>query len=145
MPQVTFEPGLEGTVAPLGRWTAKDLLVPRTFLDPNGDFHAPNIYPQSTNDLALIWLNPLLGRQIGDVTGWFGYAVGDYSFGYWAGFGETSRIALVHEIGYCSFLDGGTRLQASIGPAKGACWELPPNESKELKTASFGATCNYLK
>jgi hypothetical protein len=44
--------------------------------DTNGG--APGV--NRNNDLAFVWLKPLNGKQIGDVTGWFGYGSNAYGF-----------------------------------------------------------------
>lgn len=104
--QVTFEPGLDGSIAPLGRWSAKDIIVPKTLQDEGGEgyYMGGDILALDTdNDIALIWLKPLMGMQIGDVTGWFGY-------------GTTYRALFPHEFGYNALMDGGKRLQSSTSP-----------------------------
>lgn len=78
--QVTFEPGLDNTNAPLGRWGALSFVVPTPYFsgtDTNGG-STPGVVVN--NDIALVWVSPLNNRQIGDVTGWLGYGWDSFSF-----------------------------------------------------------------
>lgn len=77
--QVTFQPGLDGTRVPYGTWSAKSVSILYPYYDGT-DIHGGNPGVSVNNDIALVWLNPLNGKQIGDVTGWFGYAVDGFGF-----------------------------------------------------------------
>lgn len=96
---MVFQPGLANNTKPFGEWTAAGVLVLSPYSDgrDSGDGIAVN------NDLALVWLNPLNGAQIGDVTGYFGYSFNGFSFtapvaGY--GLPTAPATAMLTQFGY---------------------------------------------
>lgn len=74
--QVLFQPGLVNSTKTYGEWTAAGVLV----LTPWNEGKDSGDGVSTNNDLALVWLNPLNGTQIGDVTGFFGYSFNGFSF-----------------------------------------------------------------
>ena len=69
------------------------------------------------NDIALVWLLPnSAGKQIGDVTGYFGWANNGWSFSTpVAGWGVPTAPASAQltQFGYPGAFDSGTRMQIS--------------------------------
>ena len=69
------------------------------------------------NDIALVWLLPnSAGKQIGDVTGYFGWANNGWSFSTpVAGWGipTAPATAQLTQFGYPAAFDSGTRMQIS--------------------------------
>lgn len=78
--QVTFEPGLDNTNAPLGRWGVRGIMVLTPYFAGTDVDGLTNRGVAVNNDIALLWVTPLNGRQIGDVTGWMGYGWDGFTF-----------------------------------------------------------------
>jgi hypothetical protein len=79
------------------------------------DTSFPGGFP-TNNDLALVWLNPKDGDEVGDIGGWNSYGTNGYSFSRPVasyGFPTAPASALMSAIGYPYQFDGGWVQQVS--------------------------------
>lgn len=104
-------------------WSAAGILVAATYAAGTENNIEGGIV--TNNDLALIWLNPKDGQEVGDVGGWFSYAVNGWGFAAPSagmGFGAptapvTSQVTV---LGYPAAFDRGNRMQISNSAAYNA-------------------------
>ncbi|MEO8327244.1 MAG: trypsin-like serine protease [Nitrospirota bacterium] len=94
---VTFEPGRHESSKPFGTWTAKQWWVPKVYWDGSDKClaEAPGVVCQ--NDVAVIVIDKLEGKFIGDVTGKYDFITKD-NFGYAPFLGKMG--AEITQLGY---------------------------------------------
>jgi hypothetical protein len=91
-------------------------MVPRPFAQQT-DISLPGSNGVVTNnDLALVWLRPRDGEEVGDVAGWNSYGTNGYSFSRPVssyGFPNAPASAMVTALGYPYTFDDGEEQQIS--------------------------------
>lgn len=119
LPSFAFIPGhyfssttTQAQWAPYGTWTSRTILRPLKWA--TGQDKGCGAIRE--NDIALIALNTLNGRLIGDVVGQFGIAYNNYGVTRSAATGNRN-VASVTSLGYPSKSDGGNVMQRVDGPA----------------------------
>jgi hypothetical protein len=113
--QVGFELGVDKPQPPFASgwrpsWTVAGIMVPRPYVQQT-DTSLPGTGGVVTNnDLALVWLNPKDGVEVGDVAGWNSYGTNGYSFSQPMasfGFPNAPASAMVTAFGYPYTFDDG--------------------------------------
>jgi hypothetical protein len=105
---------------PANWWAAAGILVPSTFAYGTDT----NIGYPTNNDLALVWLKPMNDTdiQVGDLGGWFSYAVNGWGFSAPSvamslGAPTAPASSQVTVLGYPLAFDLGDRMQISNSAA----------------------------
>jgi hypothetical protein len=121
MLQVYFDLGRDVTPGqdqwtPEKWWAANSVLVPSSYAYGTDTNMVPGIIVN--NDLALVWLQPLDGTEVGDVGGWFSYAVNGWGFSapslaMGLGVPTAPASALLTNLAYPGAFDDGNRMQIS--------------------------------
>lgn len=93
-----FDPGYTNGVAPYGDWTAAQVRVLTSYLNGTDPCAQSGVICQ--DDVAVIALNSQDGAYPGPQTGWLAYGWNGYSY-------NSSRQALITQLGYPKLLDGG--------------------------------------
>ena len=89
---------------PYGRWTGTAAWVMTTYKNGSDPCMAGARGVVCKNDVAVIRLAPKSGKYPGTTTGWFGYG--------WNGWGfNSSKLALINQLGYPVSHDGGNKMQ----------------------------------
>lgn len=79
---ITFEPARHEASRPFGTWTAREWWIPTVYFDGTDvcSPQAPGIVCE--NDIAVVVLEKLDGKSIGEETGMYGFPEDDDDFGY---------------------------------------------------------------
>jgi hypothetical protein len=105
---------------PESYWSAAGILVPSAYAYGTDTNLANGIL--ANNDLALVWLNPMNGTEVGDIGGWFSYGVNGWGFAAPStamGLGAPTAPATsqVTALAYPYAFDGADRMQISHSAA----------------------------
>src|SRR4029077_13236349 len=97
-----FYPGFRNNIAPYGNQTVFQAWVKTSYFNGTDNCCVTGVV--CPNDVAILILNTLPGGgYIGTQTGWYGYG--------WNGFGFTSGITHISQIGYPVCLDNGLLME----------------------------------
>jgi V8-like Glu-specific endopeptidase len=107
----TYIPALKNKTAPYGIWSAKKVLVLKSYLQgTEGECLSPQSATICLDDVALIILKPKKGKYAGDLTGYLRVGLTGYSY-------SNGRAAQITSLGYPVSHDKGKLMQRndSIG------------------------------
>jgi hypothetical protein len=97
-------------------WPAQGVILPSSYAFGTDSNLESGIV--TNNDLALVWLKPLNGTEVGDVGGWFSYAVNGWGFSapsvaMGLGAPTAPASAMLTNLAYPVAFDRGDRMQIS--------------------------------
>jgi len=97
-----FIPAMYGSTAPYGQWSVSRATVMTKYYDGTDSCYQKGVVCQ--NDIAVLTLTAKSGTYPGTSTGWFGYG--------WNGWGfNSSKYALINQLGYPVSHDSGVLMQ----------------------------------
>ena len=97
-----FVPAYRAGVAPFGSWTVLQARVLTSYLNGTDSCAVSGVVCQ--DDVAVLALNPQSGAYAGNTTGWYGFGINGYSY-------NSSKQALITQLGYPVALDNGNVMQ----------------------------------
>lgn len=108
---INYEPARHSARRPYGTWTAAAIFVPTVY--QNGTDECTQVGVVCANDIAVVVMNKgtgaNAGKDIGQVTGWYGFTAGNGPYTNFLGDAQT-KVTNITQLGYPGAIDNGVRM-----------------------------------